>query len=71
MVEADLKDTLPEEARRMIIDALSALSRERNVAFNICSDVAQAKGRELPERSDFELHEISNLARRFGGGIIN
>jgi len=69
MSEPDLIKTVPEDVRCVIIDALSALSREHSRAYVIACDIASSAGKETPTPEEFRIFKIADIARRFGGAI--
>jgi len=60
---ADLND----DERKLLIDALTALRRERGKAWNLACDVADANGKRRPSLRQFGIDDIKRLARRIGG----
>lgn len=56
--------TLSETERKLIIDALAALLRERSVAFEIASSITIRAGFEKLDVRAFGLTDILRLSRR-------
>ena len=66
MPETDLARCLSEEERALLGEALSALRRDRGVAWNAACDRAEAEGKRRPSLRRYGIGEITRLARRFG-----
>jgi Ni,Fe-hydrogenase maturation factor len=61
-----LTDELSDKDKKLIIDALEALLRERSIAFRIALDAVPAKGNRQFNVHDFGLPDILRLSRIFG-----
>ena len=66
MPKADLAEGLSKAERALLGEALSALRRERGLAWNAACDRAEAAGQRRPPLEAYEIEEIKRLARRFG-----
>lgn len=60
---ADLSD----DERKLLIDGLTVLRRERGQAWNLACDAAEANGKRRPSLRQFGIDDIKRLARRIGG----
>lgn len=60
---ADLSD----DERKLLIEGLTALRRERGQAWNMACDTADANGNRRPSLRQFGIDDIKRLARRIGG----
>ena len=60
---ADLND----DERKLLIEGLTALRRERGQAWNLACDVADANGKRRPSLRQIGIDDIKRLARRIGG----
>jgi hypothetical protein len=60
---ADLSD----DERKLLIDGLTVLRRERGQAWNLVCDAAEANGKRRPSLRQFGIDDIKRLARRIGG----
>jgi hypothetical protein len=60
---ADLSDN----ERKLLIDGLTVLRRERGQAWNLACDAAEANGKRRPSLRQFGIDDIKRLARRIGG----
>ena len=58
---------LNDEERKLLIEALTALRRERGKAWNLACDAADVEGKRQPSIRQFGIDEIKRLARRIGG----
>jgi len=67
MVKREPIEGLEEEERLLLIEALSALRRERAKAWNKACDIAEAAGKRPPSLRRYGIDEIKRLARRLGG----
>jgi hypothetical protein len=64
---AEPVEGLSDAERRLVIEGLQALRRERGRAWNIACDIAEQAGRKRPALAPYGIAEIEKLARRFGG----
>lgn len=60
-------DDLSDDERKLLIDGLTALRRERGQAWNQACDTADANGKRRPSLCQFGIDDIKRLARRIGG----
>ena len=60
-------DGLNGDERKLLIEALTALRRERGQAWNMACDAASALGKREPALRRFGIDDIKRLARRIGG----
>ncbi len=60
---ADLSD----DERKLLIEELTALRRERGQAWNLACDAADANGKRRPSLRQIGIDDIKRLARRIGG----
>jgi hypothetical protein len=60
-------DNLNDDERKLLIEALTALRRERGQAWNMACDAADAQGKRHPSLRHFGIDDIKRLARRIGG----
>ena len=67
MSRAESVEGLSDAERRLVIEGLRALRRERGRAWNIACDIAEQTGRRRPAFAPYGIAEIEKLARRFGG----
>ena len=58
---------LSDDERKLLIEGLTALRRERGQAWNVAFDVAVANGKRQPSLRQFGIDDIKRLARRIGG----
>lgn len=56
-------DVLSEKDRKLLMDGLTALLRERSLAFEIASNAATSAGRRKLDVRDFGLPDILRLSR--------
>jgi len=61
-------DGLSDQERQMMGEALSALRRERGIAWKAARDAAKAQGKRAPSLRRYGISEIKRLARRLGVG---
>ena len=65
---ADLSD----DERKLLIEGLTALRRERGQAWNLACDAADANGKRRPSLRQFGIpDDIKRLARRIGSSAAH
>lgn len=67
MHQAFVVEDLSEAERQLVIKGLRALRRERGLAWNVACDIATQREAKAPPLAHYEITEIEQLARRFGG----
>jgi len=67
MSKPDPIDGLSDDERKLLIDGLTALRRERGQAWNAACDAADANGKRRPSLRQIGIDDIKRLARRIGG----
>lgn len=60
-------DGLNDDERKLLIEALTALRRERGQAWNAACNAADAEGKRHPSLRRFGINDIKRLAHRIGG----
>jgi len=64
-------DNLSDDERKLLIDGLTALRKERGQAWNLACDAADANGKRRPSLRQFGIDDIKRLARRIGGRAVH
>lgn len=62
---------LSDDERKLLIDGLTALRRERGRAWNEACDASDAEGKHQPSLRQFGIDDIKRLARRLGGSTAH
>lgn len=62
---------LSDDERKLLIDGLTALRRERGQAWNLACDAADTNGKRRPSLRRFGIDDIKRLARRIGGRAVH
>ena len=62
---------LSDNERKLLIEGLTALRRERGQTWNLACDAAVANGKRQPSLRRFGIDDIKRLARRVGGSAAH
>ncbi len=62
---------LSDDERKLLIEGLTALRRERGLAWNGACDAADTEGKRQPSLRQFGIDDIKRLARRLGGSLAH
>ncbi len=68
MAKPERVESLSDDERTLLGEALRALRRERGKAWNAACDAAEAAGKRRPSLRPYGIDAIKRLARRLGGG---
>jgi len=64
IAKPSIVEVVSNDDRELLVEALTALLRERSSAFRIAAHVASARGRGQPDVKDFGLADILRLHRQ-------